>query len=158
MIITDYYKFTRLEGKSKTRLDCTLSTHSYPKFEAMRNNAGELFVYCTANRHTEAGRNMMASLALVKTEHISSIFIPDATKHLGVGDMRGTADALLFMFDKVTAGDEGCNIFIHSSIEVFVCRGYKRNCYNLYTLLSDDELSTEIERIRELSTSDFIPK
>lgn len=36
MILTDYYCFERLASKSKTRLDCTASTMSYPEFEEKR--------------------------------------------------------------------------------------------------------------------------
>ena len=46
MILTDYYKFVKLEGqKSRMRIDCTASTRSYDTLERYRDKKGLLKLY-----------------------------------------------------------------------------------------------------------------
>lgn len=98
MILTDYYRFEKLPNqRSKLRIDCTASTGSYDPLEALRNKAGDLFLYIGDNTHTKAGKERKADLALSRTTHISSVYNPDLNLPYWYGDMKGTTDAFLFV-------------------------------------------------------------
>lgn len=149
MILTDYYCFDKLpEIKSKLRLNCTASTASYNPIENLRNKKGELFVYLMENCYTRAGKEGKADLVLGHGDtHISSVYMPDVTRALGVGDMIHTPDALIFSFDnfKLINGhpSEG------TRLEVFVARGKRHTLNGLYNLLCDGELEMEMRCLRE---------
>lgn len=151
MIITDYYRFEKLqEQKSKMRIDCTASTQSYSPLEYLRNKDGKLFLYLGDNTHTKAGMERKADLALTKTTHLSSIYCPDIERPLYYGDMKGTADAFLIVC-KDFVMIEG-RIPVGAIIEVFIARGQRNNRSQLYNLLSDGELDEEINTLRNQVT------
>lgn len=151
MILTDYYRFEKLlDQKSKMRIDCTASTESYNPLEMMRNKQGELFLYLGDNTHTKAGLERKADLALSKTTHISSIYNPDIEKSFWYGDMKGTADAFLFIHSDFSLV-EG-RIQAGAVIELFVARGQRNNRGQLYNLLSDGELNEEINTLKNKVT------
>lgn len=147
MILTDYYRFERIEGtKSKMRIDCTASTQSHPRFESLRNKAGSLFFYfgnVPDNFSTHAKRR--ADKAITKTENVSSIYVPNVELCLGYGDFRHTTDALLFIYsDDYTADNTP-----PTRIEIFVARGQKNNQNGLFNLLADGQFADEIEALRK---------
>lgn len=146
MIFTDYYLFKHISD-TKGRVDCIISTCSYPPFEALRNSKGELFGYIGDNTHTKAGQKGKSDLAFTKTKHISSIFRPDITSNLGFGDVNHTTDALLFVFTNfsITNG----RLSDGATIEIFVARGYRADRQNLYIMFADGELNAEIEALRQ---------
>lgn len=160
MILTDYYRFEKLPNcKSKLRIDCTASTNSYEPMEVMRAtravrhrcNVGDLFCYYGDVPDTFGGNvHRKADKALTKTKNISSIFIIDAKSNLGYGDMKGTADALLFVFTdaKVTDG----RLQAGAVIDIFVARGYAKNREALYNELSDGILDEEMNQLRVAAT------
>ncbi len=159
--LTDYYRFERLATKSKTRMDCTASTQSYPEFEEKRATKGvkeseshdetvaeSLVVYYGGvpdgfggNVHRKAGKALT-----LKSKNLSSIFVPDPRSGLGYGDVRDTGDALLFVFKNLNT----VNGVIQAGgvIEMFVARGKANDSAALYNLLSDGELDDEIEALR----------
>lgn len=142
MIITDYYRLTKLpESKSKTRFDVIASTGGYQEFENMKSKKGELFFYfVNVPERFNAGikRKTDKSLTSRLGKNVSSIFIPDVNRPFGYGDIQHTADALLIIFNND-----------YTSLELFICRGQRNNRMALYNLLSDGELSGEIEQIRK---------
>lgn len=160
-ILTDCYRFEKLAFKSKTRLDCTASTGSYPEFEDKRatkqikatekrdaTNIGDLVVYLGdvpqqfgGNAQRKADKSLT-----IKGKNLSSIFVPDLTNSFAYGDVRGTTDALLFVFDNLVIVD-GC--IISGGLDVFVARGKSRDRVSLYNLLCDGELDEEISSLRE---------
>lgn len=147
MILTDYYRFQKLpDQKSVMRIDCTGSTKSYPEFEALRNKAGSLFVYF-GNVPDRFGGDIhrKSDKAITKVKNLSSVFVPDVTKRFGYGDMRGSMDALLFLF-----GSD------YSLIDVFVARGQRNNRMQLYNLLSDGELTEEIEELKSRLVTEIV--
>ncbi len=148
MILTDYYKFDRLpDCKAKTRLDCTLSTQSYPEFEALRK-AGQLFMYLgNVPERFNANAKRRADMVLSKRNNISSVFVPDVTLLFGYGDVRGTNDALLFVFNAD-----------YTAFDLFVARGQKNNRGALYNLLADNELSQEIEILKQRAVTETVTK
>lgn len=147
MILTDYYKFERLENqKSKTRIDCTASTESYNSFEELKNKKEELFVYMGDNTYTKAGADRKADLALSRTKHISSVYVPDVNKPLGYGDVKGTADAILFILHNYQLVDGV--IQAGAVVEVFIARGQRHNRASLFNILDDGELDEEMANLR----------
>ena len=146
MILTDYYNFGKLpEQKSKMRMDCIRSTKGYPVFEALRNKAGSLFVYFGDVPHSFGGDvKRRADKAITKTTNISSVFVPDVEKLLGYGDVRNTQDAILIVFNST-----------YSQMEIFVARGQKNNRMQLYNLLADGELDSEMDSLKKQAVTDW---
>lgn len=146
-ILTDLYVFKKLQGqKSRLRIDCTASTGSYNPLEVLRDKAGALFLYIGDNRHTRAGREGKADLALSKTSHISSIYNPDLNQPYWYGDMKGTTDAFLFVCHDVEFVDG--KIQPGAVIELFVARGQRHNRGYLYNALCGGELDGEVAALR----------
>ena len=160
-ILTDYYCFERVATKSKTRMDCTASTGSYPEFEEKRaskankatekrdaTEVGDLVIYMGDVPDAfgfDAHRKADKAITL-KGKNLSSVFVPDPNTNYGYGDVRGTADALLFVFD----GVDPVNGVIPkgAAIEVFVARGKSKDRVPLYNLLQDGALDEEMSELR----------
>ncbi len=160
-ILTDYYRFERIATKSKTRLDCTASTASYPEFEEKRSTkeyratekrdateAGALVIYFGdvpdqfgGNVHRKADKAIT-----IKGKNLSSIYVPDPNTPFGYGDVRGTADALLFVFENLEVAN---GIILGGGVEVFVARGKSKDRVPLYNLLTDGELDDEMNELRQ---------
>jgi len=163
-ILTDYYKFSRVATKAKLRLDCVASTESYPEFEERRatkatkatekrdaTNVGDLVIYFGdvpeqfgGDVHRKADKSIT-----IKGKNLSSVYVPDPSNNLAYGDVRGTADALLFVFD----GVEVVNGVIQAgaTVEIFIARGKSKDRVPLYNLLSDGELEEELNDLRQLA-------
>lgn len=145
MILTDYYRMERLPNfiKNRTpRFDCTASTGGYPLFEdiASRSRAKRFFCYYNGlpNSFSLSAKNN-AEMAITNAKNISSVFIPVLNKNwLGYGDVKGTHDALLFVFSND-----------YSIMEIFIARGYKNNRKRLFDILYDNELCDELHQLRE---------
>jgi len=159
-ILTDYYCFEKVALKSKTRLDCTSSTGSYPEFENQRatkltkatdkrdaTNMGDLVIYLGDIPEQFGGnaKRKADKCISIKGKNLSSIYVPDITNNFAYGDFRGTSDALLFVFDDIQIVD-GC--IISGAVEVFVARGMSKNRVALYNLLCDGELDEEMSELR----------
>ena len=160
-ILTDYYCFERIATKSKSRMDCTTSTESYPEFEEKRatkatkatekrdaTNIGDLLIYfCDVpdqfggNVHRKADKSIT-----IKGKNLSSVYVPDPGSNYAYGDVAGTADALLFVFDGVEIVNGA--ISQGAAIEVFVARGKSKDRVPLFNLLSDGELDEEMSELR----------
>ncbi len=165
MILSDYYCFERLEGTlSKLRVDCTASTKSYEPMEDKRAtktlrhtdkrdgcNVGDLFCYFgDVPEQFNGNVQRKADKALTKSKNISSIYTPDPKSNLGFGDMKGTADALLFVFHD--AQPINGRLQAGAVIEIFVARGYAKDRVALYNELSDGLLDEEMDYLRQQAT------
>lgn len=161
-ILTDCYIFRRTATKSKTRLDCVASTESYPEFEEKRAtratrttekrdgvSLGALIVYFGDVPEVFGGSvHRKADKAItIKGKNLSSIFVPDPSNNYAYGDVRGTADALLFEFE----GFDLVNGEIQegATLRVFVARGQSKNRVPLYNLLTDGGLEDEMAELEE---------
>jgi len=143
-LITDYYKFERLQNqRSKSRLDCTASTTSYPDFEL------KSFVYIGENHHTKAGIKRKSDIALTSGagKHVSSIYKPDMERGFAYGDVQSTSDLLLFVTTDFSMTADG-TITDGATVEVFICRGKKHDKNAVFNLLTDGELNDEISQMR----------
>lgn len=165
MLLTDYYRFEKVASKAKMRLDCTASTESYQPFEEKRATkprkaserfdataVGDLVVYFGDVPKTFGGdvhRKADKSLTM-KSTNLSSIFVPDPAVNLAYGDVRGTSDAILIVFegfDVVNGKPQQGAI-----LEVFIARGKSKDRVPLYNLLCDGELDEEMILLRERAT------
>ena len=145
MILTDYYRMVRLQeyANNKTpRYDCVASTGEYPRFEEMASRSKVKRFYCYYNGIPDTFSNrarQKAERAITSTKNISSVFIPNISKPLfGYGDVKGTQDAILFVFSTD-----------YNLMEIFIARGYKCNQKALYTAMMRGDLNVEINRIRQ---------
>lgn len=161
-ILTDCYIFKRVATKSKTRLDCVASTRSYPELEEKRATRqtretekrdglaiGDLIVYFGDVPEVFGGSiHRKADKALtIRGKNLSSIFVPDPSNNYAYGDVRGTADALIFVFrgfDLVNA-----EIKKGAVLQVFVARGQSKNRVPLYNLLCDGGLDDEMADLQQ---------
>lgn len=151
MILTDYYKLEKYNtdlDKSKWRVNCNTSTKSYSEFERLRNKKDDLVFYITnnyANKSTNKKRKTDLSLNS-SGGYLTGLYQPELDKPLLYGDMKGTTDALLFVFKDFEIIDN--RIQPNSEVEIFVARGQRNNVLQLYTLLYDGELDEELEILR----------
>lgn len=147
MILTDYYKFVHLpDSKSKMRRDCIASTQSYNEFESLRNKQGELFIYFgDVPQKFNGGIYRRANKAITKGKNISSIFVPDVLQNLAYGDIMGTKDAILILFEED-----------YKTIEIFVARGQKNNSYNLWLMFVGGELNNEISKLKNVAVTETV--
>lgn len=161
MRLTDYYRFERKAIVSKSRLDCAASTLSYPEFEEKRatkpqrasekrdaTNVGDLIVYFLdvpqlfkGDIHSKADKNLT-----IKGKNLSSIFVPDPALNIAYGDVKGTADAILFIFNRFEVIDGV--VQPGASVEVLISRGMSKDRLPLYNLLKNGELDEEIALLR----------
>lgn len=161
MILTDYYRFERIALKSKTRMDCTASTRSYPEFEEKRatmakratekrdaTNIGDLVIYYGnvpdqygGNVHNKADKSIT-----IKGKNLSSVFVPDPESGFAYGDFKGTTDALLFVVGLAVVNGV---IQAGGYIEAFIARGASKDRVPLYNLLADGGLDEEMEYLRQ---------
>ncbi|MBQ7691362.1 MAG: hypothetical protein IJT30_09295 [Muribaculaceae bacterium] len=165
MLLTDYYRFERVATKSKTRLDCTASTESYQPFEEKRQdkqgkptasrdgyNVGDLLAYFvdvpdqfSGDVHRKADKSLT-----MKGKNLTSIYVLDPTSNLAFGDVKGEADAILFVFE----GFEVVNKVVQQGgvLELFIARGKSKDRVPLYNLLSEGEFDEEMNLLRERAT------
>lgn len=164
-ILTDYYLFVKIATKSKTRMDCTNSTHSYPEFELRAAtkvvkgtekrdaiDVDDIIIYIgdvPSHFGGDISRKADKSIS-IKGKNLSSIYTPDITRNIAVGDFQGTDDALLFLFHNFKIVDGV--IQPDSKFEVFVARGKAKDRMALYNLLADGELDEEMEMLRGEAT------
>lgn len=71
------------------------------------------------------------------------------------GDVQGTTDAILFVFDDAFGVTDG-RINKGGVLEMFICRGQSKNCQALYNLLCDGGLDDEIEAMRSKAVTDLV--
>ena len=146
MILTDYYKLVELKPSKSHRLDCVAMNGNHPTFEAIaaksKTKAAYAYVAGVPDQFNALAQRR-ADMALTSTKNISSIFTPDLTNPLmGYGDVKGTEDAMLFLFSED-----------YKQLEIFIARGHKRNRVNLYNLFADGELDDEVEAMRKAAKS-----
>lgn len=142
MILTDYYLMKEMKVLKSHRLDCVASTGEYLPFEAIAQRARDkrFFLYYNGVPDTfSADAKRKADRVITNGENISSVYIPDLEiPFLGYGDMKGTNDALLFLFSED-----------YKQLEIFIARGYKNDVRGLFTLFVDGELDAEMGKLRK---------
>ncbi len=146
MKFSDYYKMKTLKVTKSHRLDCVASTGDYEPFEMRASRSRDKRFHCYHNdvpQRFSANALRKASYAITDGNNISSVYIPDTEQPLkGYGDMKGTNDALLFLYSPD-----------YNELEIFVARGGKHHVKNLSALFLDGELDWEMEELRKKAKS-----
>jgi hypothetical protein len=146
MILTDYLKGDKLT-EAKSRYDITASSESYDFLESLLINKRGFNVGGTSFNcvtRPDRWRKKNASLAICKGSHnITSLIRPDVNLPFAIGDINGTKDAAVFVFnpDHKKTGIK--------TIEVFIGRGLKNDFNSLWDLLIDGDLNPEMEILRQ---------
>lgn len=146
MILTDFYKGQKLTD-AKSRFDITASTGEYDLIESLLINkrgfnVGGLSFNLIAR--PERWKKKNADLAICKGSHnITSLQRPNLSLNFAFGDINGTLDAAVFIFN---ADWKETGI---TAIEIFIARGLKNDVNSLWDLMIDGELKEEIEVLRK---------
>jgi hypothetical protein len=146
MIFTDYYKGEKLTN-AKCRYDVTTSTGGYDFFESLlinksRFNVGGLSFNCVPRPDPWKGKK--TDLALTKgSQNITSIKRPNVENNYAFGDINHTNDGCIIVFnpDHKTKGI--------ITIEIFIARGLRNDTNPLWDLFTDEELTHEIELLKQ---------
>lgn len=134
-IIDCYYRFEKLNPeRSKSRFDLVYYSEIYEPVHNP-NPKGEVFIYFGSNPNIKARSNRKSDYTITaRNKHLTSVFIPEITKpNLAFGDFG--SDAILILLSE-------------KSIELLICKGKKNISQNLFNLLFDSELDSEIESFR----------
>ena len=146
MILTDYLKGEKLT-EAKSRYDIISSSESYDFLESLLINkrgfnVGGLSFNCVSRPDRWKKKN--SGLAITKGSHnITSLIRPDVTLNYAFGDINGTSDGCIIVFNpdfKVTG---------ITTIEIFIARGTKNDVNGLWDLLIDGDLNPEMEILRQ---------
>lgn len=152
MILTDYYKASKVEGK-KARFEIGPSTHSYEIFETSLlnprnpNKGGYSLNFGNVPDNFNASAKRKADKCISRNGNISSIYIPNSTLPYGWGDIQNpktkviSNDALIVVFNTD-----------YTSIELFIARGYRSDARQIYQSLCDGLLDGEMNSLREKAT------
>jgi hypothetical protein len=150
MILTDYLMGKKLT-EAKSRYEIVSSSESYDFLETLLINkrgfnVGGTSFNCVSRPDRWKKKN--ASLAICKGSHnITSLIRPDINLPYAIGDINGTKDASIFVFNP-DHRETGIK-----TIEVFIARGLKNDINSLWNLLIDGELSPEMEILRNKSVT-----
>ena len=146
MLVTDYYKFRQV--LSGTRFDEEVSTGCYAPFEALRNKRGKLFIHISGVGEIciHASHKKKFSPSVSKASHISTIngfekgafYWSSSYTYFGYGDLEGSQDAILFVYDA-----------FRRMMEVFIIRGCKHLTLTLYSFLKEGRLRADMEFLRK---------
>lgn len=150
MILTDYYKTQKLT-KAKCRYDVIEATGEYDHFESLLINkrgfnVGGLSINLVERPDRWGGKKN--DYALTKgSSNITTLKRPDIESPISLGDIKGTNDACIMVFnsDYKTQGVV--------TIEIFIARGQKNDRMGLWSLFTDGELDFEIEALRVKSVT-----
>lgn len=127
-------------GKSH-RMDCIAKAGNYPAFEDMaaRSKCGHLFFYATRVPDSfSVNAQMRAGMSITNKRNISSVYFPDKSRpFVGFGDVKGTNDALLFIFNPD-----------YSRVEMYVAPGMKRGGRSFASRVLSGEFNCEIAYLR----------
>lgn len=146
MIFTDYYKGEKLTD-AKCRYDIKASTGEYDSFENLLINkrgfniGGLSFNYVS---RPDRWKGKRTDMAITKgCQNITSVKRPNLENNLAYGDINGSMDGCIIMFN---ADYKEAGI---TTIEIFIARGCKNDTGGLWNLFTDGELNHEIELLRK---------
>jgi len=155
MILTDFYRGEKLT-ESKYRFDIVTSTQSYDHFESLlinkrKYNIGGLSFNLVDQPEGHSGRK--ADFIISKGSHsITKVFRPDIKSPAGFGDINGTSDGCIILFNS----DFDKNGII--TVEILVGRGCRNDKNGLINLYLEDELNEEIEELRAKAVTNLVTK
>jgi len=146
MFLTDYYKGQKLTY-SLYRYDIVASTGEYDYFENLLINkrgfniGGQSF---NLVGRPERWKGTKTDLAITKNNHnITSVKMPNLESNYGYGDINGTRDGCIIVFnpDYRSAG-------IHT-VEIFIARGCKNFMITAWSDIVNGDLMYEFDALRQ---------
>ncbi len=146
MILTDYYKGQKLT-EAQSRYDVTASTWDYDLFERLlinklKFNIGGLSFNYVPRPDRWTGKK--TDYAITKGSHnITSVKRPDIETPFAYGDINGSQDGIIIIFNP-DFKETGIN-----TIEIFIARGCRNDTNSLWDLFTDGELTDEVEALRK---------
>lgn len=153
MIFTDYYKGEKLTD-AKSRFDITTTTGEYDFFESLLINKrgfniNGLSFNCVSRPVRWKGKK--TDLALIKgSNNITSLKRPDIEKNIAFGDIKGSNDGCIIVFNP---DFKEVGIF---TIEIFIARGLRNDTNSLLNLFTDGELNYEVEALRKKAVTKYV--
>ena len=155
MIFTDYYKGEKLTY-AKSRYDITASTGEYDYFEGLLlNKRGFNIGGLSFNLVTrpDQWKGKKTDLAITKgSSNITSLKRPDISKSFAFGDIKGTNDGCIIIFNpdfKKTG---------ITTIEILIARGLRNDTNSLWDLLVDGEFDHDFETLRKKAVTKNVTK
>lgn len=146
MILTDYYKAEKLT-EAKSRFDITLSTGGYDIFENLLINKRKFNIGGLSFNYVgrpENWKQKKTDEAITKgSMNITSIMRPDIEKHISYGDINGTNDGCIIVFNEDFKQNKV------TTIEIFIARGCRNDKLGLWYLFTDRELDYDVEVLRQ---------
>ena len=150
--------------KAKRRMDCVISTHNYMPLEAARSKkprrggansdpveAGALLGYVSVVPRSFGypAQRRFDRVFSTGGRNVSGIHFPDPAPNgvIAWGDMKGTNDALLFVFHGFQTVDG--RISEGAIMEVFVSRGNAAYGNTLCRMMEEGRLNAEIKELRD---------
>ena len=155
MIFTDYYKGEKLTD-AKSRYDIVASKGEYDYFERLLINKrgfniGGLSFNLVARPDQWKGKK--TDLAITKgSRNITSLKRPDIIKNFAFGDINGTKDGCIIIFNP-----DFKEIGI-TTIEILIARGLRNDTNSLWDLLIDGELNHDIELLRKKAVTKSVTR
>ncbi len=153
MILTDYYQCKKLT-EAKSRFDVIEATGEYDFFENLlinkrAFNVGGLSLNLVERPDKWSGK--ATDLALTKgSSNITSIKRPNIETNIGFGDIKGSNDGCIIVFnsDFAEAGIQ--------TIEIYIARGLKNDTTALWQLFTDGELLHEVEVLKKKTVTKIV--
>lgn len=146
MTLTDYYKGKKLTS-AKSRFEIVSSTEGYDPFEKLLINKRKFNVgghSFNCSQRSDDWKPNSTDMAITKgNSNITSIKRPDPLKNVGFGDINGTNDACIIVFNS-----DFKKVGI-TTIEIFIARGLKNDTNSIWDLFSDGELFYDVEVLKK---------
>lgn len=153
MIFTDFYKGEKLTD-AKSRYDITSSTNEYDYFESLLiNKRGFNIDGLSFNlvSRPERWKGNKTDLAITKgSNNITSVKRPNPESKIAYGDIKGSNDGCIIMFNS-DFREAGI-----TSIEIFIARGLRNDTNSLWDLFTDGELNHEVEALRKKAVTKIV--
>jgi hypothetical protein len=145
MILTDYYKGQKLTD-AQSRFDITASTGEYDLFESLLINKQKFNIGGLSfnfGQRPDRWKGKKTDMAITKgSQNITSVKRPNIENNLAYGDIQGSNDGCIIVFN---SDYKETGII---TIEIFIARGLRNDTDGLWQLYTDGELNHEIEALR----------
>lgn len=155
MILTDYYRGEKLTT-AQSRFDIIASTCEYDLFENLLINKRKFNVGGLSfnfGQRPKRWRGQKADMAITKgSNNITSVKRPNLESNFAYGDINGTNDGCIFVFNI------NYKVFGITTIEIFIARGLRDDTDGLWNLFCDGELNNEIEGHRKNAVTKNVTK
>ncbi len=137
-MLDSFYHFKKLPDiTSKTRFDLIEYSNEYEPLHNPLKRTGDIVIYLCENHCVKDSARKTDKAITQAGSNISSVYIPNISKaQFAFGDCRGTQDAILMNIQE-------------NDIQLYISKGKKNNVQALFNLFIDNELESEIQRLKK---------